>query len=92
MNPSVIEGMLAGAGLIGAGATASWAVMRLRRPGLCSCGHSWGCLDKFTGHCTATVVQANWVGGVRKTRKRAPCPCMEHRQQAIVRAITEVAP
>lgn len=91
MSPAAVEGMLAGAGLAGTGAAISWGVMRLRRPGLCSCGHSWGCLDRFTGCCTATVVQANWVAGVRKTRKRVPCPCREHRQH-IVRAITEAAP
>lgn len=45
----------------------------------CSCGHSYGAVDKFTGCCTDTVVQTHWLGGVKRTRKRVPCPCREHR-------------
>jgi hypothetical protein len=91
VTASDIAAMVIGAALIGVGAVVMWAVMHLLRPGRCSCGHTWGMVDKFTGHCSATVVQANWVGGVRRTRKRVACPCNEHRQN-VVRAITEVTP
>jgi hypothetical protein len=83
--------MAVGGLLVATGGLGGWAVTRLQRPARCSCGHGYGCVDKFTSHCTATVVETNWISGVRRVRKRVPCACKEHRQNT-VRAINEVTP
>lgn len=78
---AILCGAIFGAATLAGGLGAGMALARRLASGRCSCGHSLGCVDKFTGNCTATVVQVSWVGGVRRTRKVIPCPCREHRRQ-----------
>jgi hypothetical protein len=65
--------VLAGGMLIG------WGVRGLATASRCGCGHAFGMADKYDGHCTATVIETNFVGGVRRTRKRVACSCKAHR-------------
>ena len=58
--------------------------MAILRDGKCACGHPYGCVDTYTGKCTGTVVETHFVGGVRRTRKRVPCSCREHREAITV--------
>jgi hypothetical protein len=88
MNPSDVAGAFAGLVILGAGAAGGWGVSAMLHRGRCSCGHGGGCLDRFTGNCTATVLQRNYVSGVHRSWKRVPCPCKEHGPRTEMKAIT----
>jgi hypothetical protein len=74
-----IGAVLASATVLSGGMVFGWGLRGLTDSRRCACGHGWGTADRYDGHCTATVIQTNYVGGVRRTRKRVPCPCKAHR-------------
>lgn len=77
--PAIAVACLAGLFLLGTGGAGGYVLRDRLSANLCGCGHAWTCVDKFTGHCTATVIETNFVAGVRRTRKRVPCSCRQHR-------------
>ena len=64
--------------------------MAILRDGKCACGHPYGCVDRYTGKCTGTVVETHFVGGVRRTRKRVPCSCLAHRESVFAGSLADV--
>jgi hypothetical protein len=69
--------------LLGTGGAGGYAIRGRLSANLCPCGHAATCVDKFTGYCTATVIETSYVGGVRRTRKRVPCPCRQHKTASL---------
>ena len=65
--------------LLAAAFLGGWRLRELTSGTRCGCGHAFGMADKYDGHCTATVIETNFVGGVRRTRKRVACSCKAHR-------------
>ncbi len=72
------------------GAAGAMIVMAILRDGKCACGHPYGCVDRYTGKCTGTVVETHFVGGVRRTRKRVPCSCLAHRESVFAGSLADV--
>ena len=90
MNPAAIVTIpLVTLALLGTGGAGGYAIRGRLSANLCECGHARTCVDKFTGHCTATVIETHYVGGVRRTRKRVACSCRQH-QRAPLGELLEV--
>lgn len=90
MNPAAIVAIpFVTLALLGTGGAGGYAIRGRLSANLCGCRHALSCVDKFTGYCTATVIETNFVGGVRRTRKRVPCPCRQH-QRAPLGELLEV--
>lgn len=78
--PLVVAATLSAAAILIASAfLGGWYVRELVSASRCACGHAFGTVDKYDGHCTATVIETNYIGGVRRSRKRVACPCKAHR-------------
>ena len=70
---------IAAAVVLAGGLVLGWGIHGLATANRCGCGHAFGCVDKYTGACTATVIETNYVYGIRRTRKRVACSCKAHR-------------
>ncbi len=91
MNPAIlITGTFAGLFLLGTGGAGGYAIRGRLSANLCGCGHPESCVDKFTGNCTATVIETSYIGGVRRTRKRVACSCRQHQRAPLGELLSEV--
>jgi hypothetical protein len=78
--PLVIAATVSAAAILIASAfLGGWHVRGLATASRCACGHAFGMSDKYTGACTATVIETNYVYGIRRSRKRVLCACKQHR-------------
>jgi hypothetical protein len=69
---------IAAAVVLAGGLVIGWGIHGLATANRCGCGHAFGCVDKYTGACTAQIRVRQYTQGWAKGWKYDPCPCRAH--------------